>query len=56
MKNKGKAAPFSSTSPGNAKSPHQRRSENRRRMWLRLAAIIMVIVFLAGECALLIPE
>lgn len=27
----------------------------RRQLWLRLAAIFLVIVFLASECATLIP-
>jgi hypothetical protein len=29
--------------------------KNRRKVWLRLAAIFLIIVFLASECATLLP-
>lgn len=32
-----------------------RRRESRRQIWLRLVAIFLVIVFLASECATLLP-
>lgn len=32
----------------------EQRRETRKRLWMRLAAIFMVIVFLAGECSTLI--
>lgn len=35
------------------KNEEQRRGA-RKRLWMRLAAIFMVIVFLAGECSSLI--
>jgi hypothetical protein len=31
------------------------RRKARRKDWLRLAAIFLVIVFLASECAILLP-
>ncbi len=39
----------------------QKQSEAGRRrksrlLWLRVAAILMVIIFLAGECATLVPQ
>jgi hypothetical protein len=29
--------------------------KSRRKVWLRLAAIFLIIVFLASECATLLP-
>ncbi len=38
----------------NSKLNEEQRRETRKRLWMRLAAIFMVIVFLAGECSTLI--
>ena len=31
------------------------RRETRQRIWLRLAAIFLAVVFIASECATLLP-
>jgi len=31
------------------------RREVRRRIWLRIAAIFLIVTFLASECATLLP-
>jgi cell division septal protein FtsQ len=36
-------------------SENDSRRKARRKIWLRLAAIFLVIVFLASECATLLP-
>jgi hypothetical protein len=33
----------------------EERREARRKTWMRVAAIIVAIAFLAGECATLLP-
>jgi hypothetical protein len=38
-----------------ATSEDDRRRETRRQIWLRLAAIFLIIIFLASECATLLP-
>ena len=55
MKIKSKAAQLSAKSRSIADKGDGRRSEARRRTWLRVAAVILVIVFLANECATLLP-
>ncbi len=34
---------------------NERQGEAHRRIWLRVAAVILIVVFLASECASLIP-
>jgi|GEM_PF-1533640 len=55
MKLKSKTAPLSAKSPSktNGKDDHQ--TETKRRIWMQLAAVFLIIVFLASECATLIP-
>jgi hypothetical protein len=36
-------------------SENDSRRKARRQIWLRLAAVFLVIVFLASECATLLP-
>ena len=55
MKIKSKAALLSAKSRSRDNKGNGRRSETRRRFWLRVAAVILVIVFLASECATLLP-
>jgi hypothetical protein len=54
MKPKGKGMP-SDRKPRNQTQNENERREARRRAWLRIAAILLVIVFLASECATLLP-
>lgn len=55
MKLKRKIAPLSAKSQSKITSDDDRRRETRRRIWPRIAAIFLVIVFLASECATLLP-
>ena len=48
MKSKDKNTP-----PSTKKNEDQRR-DARKRLWMRLAAFFMVIIFLASECSTLI--
>ena len=54
MKPKGKRV-SPDKKPRNEVPNENERREARRRLWLRVAAIILVIVFIAGECATLLP-
>lgn len=54
MKPKGKGIPPDEKPRNQAQSENERR-EARRRLWLRVAAIVLVIVFIAGECSTLLP-
>jgi hypothetical protein len=40
---------------GKTGNENDNRQKARRKIWLRLAAIFLVIVFLASECATLLP-
>jgi len=53
MKFKSKTAPLSAKSQ--SKNKDDRRPEARRRIWMQLAAFFLIIVFLASECATLLP-
>jgi hypothetical protein len=54
MKPKGKGI-IPDKKPRNQAPNENERREARRRLLLRIAAIVLVIVFLAGECATLLP-
>jgi hypothetical protein len=55
MKNKTKRALSSTKDQSRKNGENDRRQINWRRIGLRLAAIFLVIVFLASECATLLP-
>ena len=54
MKPKGKDM-FSDKKPRNQIQVENERREARRRFWLRVAAILLILVFLASECSTLLP-
>ena len=54
MKPKGKGIPSDKKPRIQAQNENERR-EARRRLWLRVVAIFLAIVFLASECATLLP-
>ncbi len=54
MKPKGKGIPSDNKPRTRAQNENERR-EARRRIWLRVVAIFLAIVFLASECATLLP-
>ncbi|MDQ3004539.1 MAG: hypothetical protein M3R47_04045 [Chloroflexota bacterium] len=53
MKLKSKTVPLSAKSQ--SKNKDDRHPEARRRIWMQLAAVFLIIVFLAGECSILLP-
>jgi uncharacterized membrane protein len=55
MKNKRQNASFSTRNQGKVNSEKDSRQSFRRRITIQLAAIFLIIVFLAGECATLFP-
>jgi len=55
MKPKGKVAPIQAKSRNKVDSEGDRRRVFQRRIWLRLAAVLLAIVFIASECATLLP-
>jgi hypothetical protein len=55
MKLKNKTAPVSQKFQGKDNSTENRRTEAWRRILSRLVAVFLIIVFLAGECAMLLP-
>ncbi len=55
MKPKGKVVPSSTKDRSQTHSEDDRRRVSRRQIWMRIAAIFLVIVFLASECAILLP-
>ena len=54
MKPKIKVSPADKKPRTQAQDQEERR-ETRRKTWMRVAAIIVAIAFLAGECATLLP-
>jgi hypothetical protein len=54
VKPKGKETASDKKSRTHGQNENERR-EARRRIWLRVAAIFLIIAFLAGECATLLP-
>jgi hypothetical protein len=54
MKPKNKSAPLPPKHQDNNRKNEEHRREAKRRLWLRLGAIFMAIVFLASECSSLI--
>jgi hypothetical protein len=55
MKPKSKSATISTKDPIKANSENNRPPKEWRKIGLRLAAIFLIIVFIASECAALIP-
>jgi hypothetical protein len=55
MKLKNKIAPLSAKSQSKNNSKDDRGRKIRRRIWMQLAAVFLIIVFLASECATLLP-
>jgi hypothetical protein len=55
MKNKSKSAPLSTKDQGKINIENDRRRKAWRQIRLQLAAIFLVIVFLASECATILP-
>jgi hypothetical protein len=54
MKPKGKDG-SSDKKPRNQAQVENERREARRRFWLRVAAILLIVVFLASECSTWLP-
>ena len=55
MRLKNTAASLNAKTPGRINSQNDNRRRARHQIWLRLAAIFMVVIFLASECATLLP-
>jgi hypothetical protein len=55
MKLKNTNALVSAKAQSKKNSGNDSRQKARRKIWLRLAAIFLAIVFLASECAILLP-
>jgi len=55
MKIKSKGAPLSIKDQSKTNSEKDRQQKNWRQIRLQLAAFFLVIVFLASECAALLP-
>jgi hypothetical protein len=55
MKLKSKGASLSTMAQSKIDSENERRQKTWQRIGLRLAAIFLIIVFLASECAALLP-
>ncbi len=55
MKPKNNSASLPEKDQNKSKRENDHRQTNWRQIGLRLAAIFLVIVFLAGECATLLP-
>jgi len=55
MKLKSKVKPLSAKSPSKTNGKDDRQPETKRKIWMQLAAVFLIIVFLASECATLIP-
>jgi hypothetical protein len=55
MKNNRKSASLSTMKQGKVNSGKDRRQNDWRRITMQLVAIFLVIVFLASECATILP-
>jgi hypothetical protein len=55
MKIKSKIAPLTAKAQSKTNGKDVRKTETKRRIWIQLAAIFLIIVFLASECATLLP-
>jgi hypothetical protein len=55
MKIKNKAAQLPSKSQSKNDDNNDRRADTRKRIWLQVGAVFLIIVFLASECATILP-
>ncbi len=55
MKNKIKSTSLFTKDQNKINTENDRRRKNWRTIWLRLTTIFLIIVFLASECATLLP-
>jgi hypothetical protein len=55
MKIKNKTAQLPSKSQSKNDDNNDRRAETRKRIWIQVGAVFLIIVFLASECATLMP-
>ena len=55
MKAKRKTAPTLTQSQNKEAEEKNRRLKVHRQIWMRVAAIFLIVVFLASECATLMP-